>query len=166
MDINYFENNLHTEIIKEIKTLEDFKIFHPSVTKLSKFEIDVDLDWSKSLSILSVNGIINFSLLFVNEFTNKEEEYSNSIDWSEEYCFSSNASSNSNIILGDRFNVLNYAIEQININLPYNLSNNNNDIIKKVCSNDVFFTEEEYNKNEQNKLDPRWNQLDQFNKKK
>lgn len=165
MDINYFSKNPHTEASIVFDQLDSLKITHPSVLSISHLDVDIDLDWNNNLFVLTVKGVINFSLNVIDEYFNKSSTYSDSIEWNEEYCFSEEVNSLSNVINDKVFEIGIYAVEQININLPYNLINNS-DIIKKECLKSELLSQEEYMNHQQNKLDPRWEKLDELKNKK
>ncbi|ATZ21647.1 hypothetical protein MTABA_v1c04480 [Mesoplasma tabanidae] len=164
MNRQYFEKNTHTELTEVINDLESIKLNNVLVKKVTYLDYDIDIDWVNSIETVSVNGVINFTLEAIDSRTGEQFEYTNAIDWNDEYTFSDSINDHANIIVGEEFDVKNYLIEQININLPFNLSNNS-DIIKKTGFGWTIMSEEEFYQNEQNKVDQRWDKLDEFKKK-
>ncbi|AAT75756.1 unknown protein [Mesoplasma florum L1] len=164
MNKQYFEKQVHTELTEIINDLESIKLNNILVKKVKYLDYDIDVDWISSIETVAVNGIINFTLDAIDSRTGEEFEYSDSIDWNDEYSFSDSINDQANIIVGEEFDVQNYVIEQININLPFNLSNNS-DIIKKTGFGWTIMSEEEFHQNEQNKVDHRWDKLNEFMKK-
>lgn len=164
MNKQYFEKNNHNEITTIVSELEAIKLNNALVKKIKYLDYDIDVDWISSIETVSVKGVINFTLDVIDARTGDEFEYSSSIDWNDEYSFLNLLNDQANIIVGEEFDAQNYVIEQININLPFNLSNNS-DIIKKTGFGWTIMSEEEFDQNEQNKIDPRWAKLSEFKKK-
>ncbi|ATZ18082.1 YceD family protein [Mesoplasma melaleucae] len=164
MNRQYLEKNTHNELAEIVSDLETIKLNNVLVKKVKYLDYDIDVDWIDSIETVSVNGVINFTLDAIDARTGEEFEYSSLIDWNDEYSFSDSINDQANIIVGEEFEIQNYVIEQININLPFNLSNNS-DIIKKTGFGWTIMSEEEFDQNEQNKIDSRWAKLNEFKKK-
>ncbi|ASZ09169.1 hypothetical protein CK556_02245 [Mesoplasma chauliocola] len=160
----YFEKNSHTELTEVVSDLDSIKLSNTLAKKVKYLDYDVDIDWNNSIETVSVNGVINFTIDATDARSGEEFEYSDSIEWNDEYSFQNSINDQANLIIGEDFDIINYVIEQININLPFNLSNNS-DIINKTGFGWTIMSEEEFYKNEQNKIDPRWAKLNEFKKK-
>jgi uncharacterized metal-binding protein YceD (DUF177 family) len=70
-----------------------------------------------------------------------------------------------NIVFGEEFDELQYAIDEIVLNIPINFTRNYGKITF-VHEFGEYFDEEEFAKSQENKMDPRWEKLNELKFKK
>ncbi|MDQ0568080.1 YceD family protein [Mycoplasma yeatsii] len=157
--------NKHQELKGDLDNLTDVVCTNSLVKSIDYVNFDIDLDYIESIQTVRATGVINYTLTAIDARTGKEIKYSDYIDWDDEYSFDKDIDSTNNIILKNEFDLFDYIIEQININLPFNLSLTN-DIINKDGFGWTLLSEENFETENQNKVDPRWEKLDEFIKDK
>ncbi|AKX33900.1 hypothetical protein SLITO_v1c02440 [Spiroplasma litorale] len=142
-----------------------------------KEEIEINRDLIISLKNLSILGEANFddiSTVLSIKAKIKTDIYAiDSRDgtnfwlndqiyvWDEEYTFDLKNSDQYNIIIEEDFSIKEYAIDQILLNIPINLTNNYGKI-SYVGSNYIYLTEDEYEKESENQIDERWKKLKDY----
>ncbi|UKS54023.1 hypothetical protein MFERI13461_00337 [Mycoplasma feriruminatoris] len=156
---NDFKLKKHYELKEELIDLDQIKSNNILVKSFDFINYDLDLDYNESLKIITINGVINYTISATDCRTGELIKYSDYIDWNDEYSFTNSSDFNTNIIIGDEFNLKDYIIEQINLNIPFNLTLNN-DILNKYGLGWSLETEDEFITNKSNQTDPRWDQLD------
>ncbi|WP_027063364.1 YceD family protein [Mesoplasma seiffertii] len=163
MHISQLINKAHHELTAEIVNVQDLVSTNVLVKKFLAVDYDLDLDYFDEIQTVKVIGVINFRLLVVDARDGQEFEYADGIDWNDEYTFNDELNDQANLILGDEFNLQDYIVEQININIPVNLSKNN-DIILKAGSGWELLTQQQFDESENDNPDPRWEKLSEFKK--
>ncbi|ASP28005.1 hypothetical protein SCORR_v1c02310 [Spiroplasma corruscae] len=118
--------------------------------------------FDKNINLLSINSIIKCDIFVIDardgtEFWLNDQSY----DWIDEYCFDLKNSDQYNLVIGEDFDFKEYAIEQILLNIPINLTNNYGKI-SYVANNYVLLSEDEYQLEEKNKTDDRWDKLKEY----
>ncbi|ATZ18651.1 hypothetical protein ESOMN_v1c02690 [Williamsoniiplasma somnilux] len=157
--------NFSQEIKKKLPNLEIYKSINPLIKKFLNVEFDIDLKYFSKIETVEILGIINFELLAIDARDGHEFHYTNEIDWNDVYTFNSELNDHANIIFGDDFDIEAYAIEQINMNIPLNLTINHG-IISKTGSGWSVMSEEEYLQDvDREDPDPRWEKLNEFSNK-
>lgn len=159
--INDFKNKKHYELKNELTELNNYQPNNILIKSYDYISYDLDLDYNESIKTIFINGVINYTITGIDSRIGNEIKYSNSIDWNDEYSFTNNSDFNTNIIISDQFNLLDYIIEQINLNIPFNLSLNN-DILKKYGLGWSLESEDDFQNSKNDQIDPRWEQLDNF----
>ncbi|UZK63770.1 DUF177 domain-containing protein [Mycoplasma mycoides subsp. capri] len=154
-----FKLKKHYELQGQLTDLDQIKSNNILIKSFDFISYDLDLDYNETLKIITVNGVINYTITGIDSRIGNEIKYSNYIDWNDEYSFTNSSDFNTNIIINEEFNLKDYIIEQINLNIPFNLSLNN-DILNKYGLGWSLESEEEFQKSQANKIDPRWEQLD------
>ncbi|ARU91401.1 hypothetical protein SCLARK_00764 [Spiroplasma clarkii] len=84
-----------------------------------------------------------------------------SFEWDDEYYFAQIAADQHNLVLGDDFDIKGYAIEQIVLNIPLNFTKNCGKI-SFVGKDFKLLSEEEFEQEQLDKIDPRWEVLKDF----
>ncbi|WP_026389549.1 YceD family protein [[Acholeplasma] multilocale] len=161
MLLSELKSKNHIELTSEILNPEKIISKEALIKKYLKIDYDIDLDYIDSIQTVEVNGVINFTILAIDARDGKEFEYTQGIDWNEEYAFDSDLNDNANLIFTDEFKIEDYVIEQINMNIPINLTINN-DIIFKTGSGWKLLSEQQYNDSENEDPDPRWEKLSEL----
>ncbi|WP_031543094.1 YceD family protein [Mesoplasma photuris] len=162
MHLSELRNKSHQELTDAIKNPELIVSKQRLIKEYLAIDYDIDLDYLQSIETIEINGVINFEILAIDARDGKEFIYKDGIDWREEYTFSQELNDQANLILGDEFNLEEYLIEQININIPVNISKNN-DIIFKTGSGWSLLSEQQYQNSKNDKPDPRWDKLSEIN---
>ncbi|WP_434343907.1 YceD family protein [Mycoplasma sp. 06067-C1-B144P-99-0482-3] len=159
--INDFKTKKHYKLKDELTDLNSYQSNNILIKSYDYISYDLDLDYNESIKTIYINGIINYTITGIDSRIGNEIKYNNSIDWNDEYSFTNNSDFNTNIIISDQFNLLDYIIEQINLNIPFNLSLNN-DILKKYGLGWSLESEDDFQHSKNDQIDPRWEQLDNF----
>ncbi|AGJ90876.1 hypothetical protein [Mycoplasma putrefaciens] len=153
--------NKHYQLTGDLDNLDQAVCTNTLVKSIDYVNFDLDLDYLDAIDSVKVVGVINFTVSATDARTGELIKYSNHLDWDDEYSFNKKLDSTYNIILKNEFDLFEYIIEQININLPLNLSVNN-DILNKYGFGWTLLSEEAFETEKQNKVDPRWEKLDEF----
>lgn len=147
-------------LVGSVEKIEQYIPADPLIKKYLQATYGLDIKYLHNLGLIEVDGIIDFTILAKDARDGQEFEYSNEINWNDEYTFNPESNENANIIIGNDFNLDEYIIEQININIPVNLSINH-DIIFKIGSGWQLMSEQQYSTDIDNQApDSRWDQLD------
>ncbi|AUF83470.1 hypothetical protein CXP39_01485 [Mesoplasma syrphidae] len=153
----------HQELTAKIDSPEKIVSANILIKQFLEIDYDIDVDYFEDIQTVKVIGVINFRLLAIDARDGQEFEYSDGIDWNDEYTFNAELNDQANLILGEEFSLQDYIIEQININIPVNLSKNN-DIILKAGSGWELLTQQQFDESENDNPDPRWEKLSEYKK--
>ncbi|ATZ17151.1 hypothetical protein ELUMI_v1c04270 [Williamsoniiplasma luminosum] len=158
-----FKNQPKKHLVGQIENLTKIKLDNPLIKELIKISYDVKLEYIYDVDAIEVDGVIECELTAFDANDGHEFLYSAEIEWNDEYSFDQKANDQTNLILHNNFDLQAYVIEQINLNIPVNLSEKHA-IIYKVGSNWEFLSENDHMKNEEisKDLDPRWEKLNNF----
>ncbi|AGR42342.1 YceD family protein [Spiroplasma diminutum] len=141
----------------------DFKIDHDLIKSIEKVHVKGILNYQESMKSIIVSAKITATIHAMDARDGKDIKLDDQIyDWNEEYYFEDINDDQHNIVLGDKFSILDYAIEQIVLNIPMNLTNNY-DKISFVGKDYILMSEEEYQQEQENQIDSRWEKLKDFN---
>lgn len=132
------------------------------VIKVDNIHVKGVLTYQSSLKCIVVEAKITASITGLDArdgqtFTKTNQNF----DWNEQYFFADVNDDQHNIVLGDSFDIKEYAIEQIVLNIPLNFTNNCGKI-SFVGKDFKLMSEEEYEEEQANQLDPRWEVLKDF----
>ncbi|QGS52164.1 YceD family protein [Spiroplasma tabanidicola] len=135
---------------------------HALLKKINKIKVLGALKYQETIKCLKVEAkiITDIDLIDARDgklINIKNEEY----DWNDEYFFEEINNDQVNVVLGAEFDILEYAIEQIVLNIPINFTNNYGKI-SFVGKDFTFMSEEEYQQEQEKKQDPRWDKLKEF----
>ncbi|AUM62856.1 YceD family protein [Spiroplasma monobiae] len=141
---------------------QDLKINHDLIKSIDKVHVKGILNYQDIMKSVIVSATITASVSGIDARDGKEIKIiDQNYDWNEEYYFEDVNDDQHNIVLGDKFNILDYAIEQIVLNIPMNLTNNY-DKISFVGKDYILMSEDEYQQEQENKIDSRWDKLKDF----
>ncbi|AUB31883.1 YceD family protein [Spiroplasma floricola] len=148
---------------KELEISSSLNINHDLIKSIDKVHIKGTLSYQDLMKSLIVNAKITASISAIDARDGKVIQLlDQNYDWQEEYYFENVNDDQHNILLGDKFNILDYAIEQIVLNIPMNLTNNYGKI-SFVGKDYILMSEEEYQQEQENQVDSRWEKLKEFN---
>ncbi|WP_342275194.1 YceD family protein [Spiroplasma endosymbiont of Cantharis lateralis] len=148
---------------KEFEINNELKLSHDLIKSIDKVHIKGILNYQDAMKSVIVYAKITASLTAIDARDGTIIKLEDQIyDWSEEYYFEDINDDQHNIVFGDKFNILEYAIEQIVLNIPMNLSNNY-DKISFVGKDYILMSEDEYQQEQENQVDSRWDKLKEFN---
>ncbi|AKU79477.1 hypothetical protein [Spiroplasma turonicum] len=132
------------------------------IKKILNIKVVGNAYFDTTSNILNIEAKIISDILAIDSRDGNEILIKNNeVDWNDEYCFDIKNSDQYNVVLGDSFDFKEYAIEQIVLNIPINLTNNYGKI-SYVGNNCVLLSEEEYEDELENKTDDRWDKLKDF----
>ncbi|AHI54011.1 hypothetical protein SSABA_v1c06070 [Spiroplasma sabaudiense Ar-1343] len=140
----------------EIGNDEDYTNF--LIDKFNGISFKGLLKYSDTLENLTISGKIKFELIAIDAKNGGTFPYHDLVEWEENYTFNDKYSDQENLILGDQFELKDLIIEQILLNIPVNLSNNC-DTISKVGKNWSLLSEDQFNEQQENRVDERWSKL-------
>ncbi|QBQ07962.1 hypothetical protein SGLAD_v1c07630 [Spiroplasma gladiatoris] len=144
------------------KNIESKNFNHALIEDINNIGIKGKIKYQESLKAININAIITCDLKLIDARDGKvvdikKEEFV----WDDEYFFESAINDQANIVFGESFNILEYAIEQIVLNIPMNFTINYGKI-SFVGKDFTLISEEEYQQEQENKEDPRWDKLKEF----
>ncbi|AXK51299.1 YceD family protein [Spiroplasma alleghenense] len=140
----------------EISQDEDFSAY--LVKGFNKIQFKGKINYSDTLESVEIKGKIDFELMAIDARNGGTFPYKNSIDWDDSYTFNEEYSDQQNLILNDQLVLKDLIIEQILLNIPVNLSNNCG-TISKVGKNWSLLSEDQFNEQQENRVDERWSKL-------
>jgi uncharacterized metal-binding protein YceD (DUF177 family) len=143
--------------------LKDYKVNHDLVTSLNEVKVKATLVYHDSIKTLDVSGeiVADFDATDARDGKLLKNNIEN-IKWNEQYSFEiDDTAPENNVVLGDDFDILGYAIDEIVLNIPINFSKNY-DRISIVNEFGGFFEEDEDDSLQDDKIDPRWEKLNDF----
>lgn len=143
--------------------LSNYEVNHFLINKLNQVKVEATLTYHDSIKTLDVNGLISVDFDATDARDGKLLKNNlEDINWNEQYSFEIDETApENNIVLGEEFDVLAYAIDEIVLNIPINFTKNY-DRITIVNEFGGFFEEDEYNSLQDEKIDPRWEKLNDF----
>ncbi|ALD66689.1 DUF177 domain-containing protein [Spiroplasma cantharicola] len=156
----------HVDLDREFPINTNLQLNHDLIKSIDKVYIKGILNYQDAMKSVLVNAKITASLTAIDARDGAQITLENQIyDWNEEYYFEDINDDQHNIVFGDKFNILEYAIEQIVLNIPMNLTKNY-DKISFVGKDYILMSEDEYQQEQENQVDSRWDKLKEFNFKK
>ncbi|AOG60672.1 hypothetical protein SHELI_v1c07230 [Spiroplasma helicoides] len=145
---------------------EDYEYNNVLIKNISDLKVKGELNYQSSIKGLQVQAIILATIEAIDARDGSIIVLENQeFEWDDEYFFENVNDDQHNLILGEEFSILDYAIDQILLNIPMNLTNNYGKI-SLVGKNFKLMTEEEYEQEQENEIDPRWDKLNDFKFKK
>lgn len=152
----------NVKIDSQFEIDENREYTNPLIQKISDLKIIGELKYHESIKTLSVSAVITCVVYGIDARDGKNISQSQKIEWIEDYLFEiQTGEPENNFVLGEEFDICEYAIEQIILNIPMNFTNNY-DTIDFVGKDYKLFTEEDYQQEQESRLDPRWEQLDKI----
>ncbi|AHB36600.1 YceD family protein [Spiroplasma apis] len=131
---------------------------HALLKKIDKIEIKGKLVYQDSIKGIYIKAKICADYQALDARDGSEISITNeTLDWEDEYFFESKDDQH-NIVIGEQFDILGYAVSQIVLNIPINFTKNYGKI-SFVGKDFKLMSEEEYQQEQAEKLDPRWNKL-------
>lgn len=168
INLTTFQKDPHQHWVGIIDNFsQDSKMINnPLIKKIEKVNYDLNVTFTAQNSNLKIIGTMAFILEAIDAIDGQVFIYSQELSWDDSYQFGEILQSDANFIIGENFNLVSYLVEQINLNIPLNLSKNH-DIISKVGSGWELLSETDYQikKQQSNDSDPRWDELDQWKNK-
>ncbi|ATG97490.1 YceD family protein [Mesoplasma lactucae] len=149
------------EVSNELTKFDGFEIHSPLIKKYNTVSYDAEVFYDKNEDEIIVHGTINYSLDAIDARDGELIVHEEEIPWDDAYSFVNKNNDDVNIIDGENVDFDTLVIEQINANIPMNLTHNH-DIISKAGSGWSLMSEEEYEANKNNQPDPRWDKLKEF----
>ncbi|PPE05446.1 YceD family protein [Williamsoniiplasma lucivorax] len=163
MNLQDFKNQPSQRLVGQIDDLTKIQLANPLIKKINTINYDIDLTYIADFATVEIDGMIEFSLEVTDANDGHTFTSTQQIDWNDEYSFDEEYNDQTNLILENNFDLTAYIIEQINLNIPVNISEKH-DIIYKVGSNWELLSENDYLKEQETnaELDPRWDKLNNF----
>lgn len=163
-DINALEKKVDINI-NENFDLKDFPVENELVTKLKNLHLDINVHYDDGMRMVIVTGSGTVGAKFMDARDGKEFEDEIEFEWNDDYVFyEKNSNAESNIIMEDEFDIIKNALDQFFLNIPLNFSKNY-DNINLIGENFALISEDEYQSLLDNRVDPRWEQLEEIKKK-
>ncbi|QHX36869.1 DUF177 domain-containing protein [Spiroplasma sp. BIUS-1] len=148
---------------QDFEISQDLNLNHDLIKSIDKVHVKGILNYQDSMKSVIVSATITASISAMDARDGKNIQLLDQVyDWNEEYYFEDINDDQHNIVLGDKFSILEYAIEQIVLNIPMNLTNNY-DKISFVGKDYILMSEDEYQQEQENQIDSRWDKLKDFN---
>ncbi|AHI53132.1 YceD family protein [Spiroplasma culicicola] len=153
----------HIDLDISFENQDRYDFAHDLIEQILDLKVKGTIDYQENIKCVYVNAIITATIKAIDardgELIELKEQ---TFDWDEEYFFESQIDDQHNIVMGEEFDIYSYAIEQIVLNIPVNLTNNYGKI--SLVGNDFkLMSEDEYQQEQDNKIDPRWEKLKEFN---
>jgi len=145
------------EIKKVVDQFDNMIITNVLLKKYLKLDYTIVVKHILDQELIKVEGIINFQVLLTDARDGHEIVHEKAEPWVEEYLLADYE--------GEEIDFDQLACEQINLNIPINLSHNY-DTISKVGPGWQLMSEDEYVNNKKTTSDPRWDKLKQYYKYK
>lgn len=159
------EQKKNIKICDFFPTPENLNFSNPQIESISSLHIDCNLKYYETIKTLDVNGNISCVINGIDGRDGKKIQLDNKIEWDDQYLFENVENvPESNLVIGEEFDVVEYAIEQILLNIPMNLTKNYGKI-SIVGKNFKLLSEEEYQIELENQLDSRWDKLREISSK-
>lgn len=154
------KQNIHID--EDFEVPENFNYNHDLITKISNLHVEGAFKYHESIKTVDVRAFITALVSGIDSRDGSSIELEQEVEWNDQYVFElEKGQPESNLVLGDEFNILEYAIEQIVLNIPINFSKNNGKI-DFVGKDFKLLSEEEYQEELDSKMDPRWEKLKDF----
>ncbi|QEH62109.1 hypothetical protein SCHIN_v1c09140 [Spiroplasma chinense] len=142
---------------------QDYQYNHDLIQKVDNLFVEGSITYQENIKSISVNANISCSIKAIDARDGNIVELDDfNVEWDDEYFFEAFEDDQHNVVLGEEFNIKEYAIEQIVLNIPINFTINYGKI-SFVGKDFKLLSEDEYQQEEQNKVDPRWDKLKEFN---
>ncbi|QHX36002.1 hypothetical protein STIUS_v1c04480 [Spiroplasma sp. TIUS-1] len=163
-DIKSLEKKVDIKINDDFD-LKEMPVGNSLVSKLKNLHLDVNVHYEDTMRMVIVTGSGTVSAKFNDARDGKEFEDEIEFEWNDDYVFyEPNSNAESNIIMDDEFDIIKNALDQFFLNIPLNFSKNY-DNINLIGENFALISEDEYQSLLENRVDPRWEQLEEIKKK-
>ncbi|WP_338982995.1 hypothetical protein [Spiroplasma endosymbiont of Othius punctulatus] len=164
LDIKALEKKVDIDINQDFD-LKEIPVDNALVSKLKNLHLDVNVHYEDNLRMVIVSGSGTVSAKFMDARDGKSFEDEIEFEWNDDYVFyDKDSNAESNIIMEDEFDIIKNALDQFFLNIPLNFSKNY-DNINLIGENFALISEDEYQSLLENRVDPRWEQLEEIKKK-
>ncbi|AGR41478.1 DUF177 domain-containing protein [Spiroplasma taiwanense] len=152
----------HIKFDKKIEVPLNYNYNHDLIKKISNLKVRGTFDYRDSIKSLIVKAKIQTDIEAIDARDgNLINLINQEFEWVDEYYFENINNDQSNVVFGEKFNILDYTMEQIVLNIPMNLTINYGKI-SFVGKDYILMSEEEYQQEQMNQINQRWEKLKDF----
>lgn len=154
----------HHEPLKLAANLTDlarYEIHSPLISEYLCIAYQVEVFYQTKDDTMIVHGAIDYCLNAIDARDGAMIEHAQILSWDDEYSLNEFTPEDINVIAGEEVDFGFLAVEQINANIPINLSHNHG-IISKTGLGWSLMSEDEYEQQQSNQPDSRWDKLKEF----
>ncbi|WP_338971367.1 hypothetical protein [Spiroplasma endosymbiont of Panorpa germanica] len=154
-DLN-LKKKIELDFSVEVSKERDYQEYLISEFKNAQFKGLIR--YSDMIENVEIQGVIDFEIMALDARTGEVFPHKDSLNWNDTYTFNQKYSDQQNLLLNDQLLLDELIIDEILLNIPLNLSNNYG-TISKVGKNWSLLSEDQFNEQQENRVDERWSKL-------